>query len=58
MIYGYNPAFFVAILLIVLYPFGAFSTRLLHDWQAGSGPPLESLFYRVDSSNGLNWPYN
>ena len=57
MIYGYNPAYFLAFVLILLQPFGVRSTRIIRSWRAGPRPQLESLFHRMETSHGLAWPY-
>ena len=57
MIYGYNPAYFLAFFLILLHPFGVRSTRIIRSWRDRPGPQSDFLFHRIESSYGLSWPY-
>ena len=58
MIYGYNPSYFLSLVFFLVYPLESFSTRIIHSWRDGSALQLEFLFYRIESSYGLDWPYN
>lgn len=56
MIYGYNPSYYLSILIFVLYLLEVFSSRIIGSLWACSALQLESLFLRIESSYGLDWP--
>lgn len=58
MFYGYNPTYFLSFAVFVISPLESFSTRIVRSLWDGSTPRLESLFYRIESSYGFDWPYS
>ena len=58
MIYGYNPAYFVAVFLNSLNPLHVYSTRLVRGVKAGTGRRLESLLLNLERYDALAWPHH
>jgi hypothetical protein len=56
LFYGYNPAYFLAFLSVVLDLFGNFPVKAFHSFWVSNAPELSMALDRFSSSFELEFP--